>query len=535
MEHKYVECNRFNTEEMLRKFRLALSNCIKNKRKQYMVLPQGAGKTYNALDVAFDLVGSEHVLFLSPTIKNIEDYERKFNGKKFYSMSHLKVWTMLRNNNYTGISDYKLDWLVNDIKRNSIKVVIIDECHEITSSKVGYAIKSLVNELDVAVIGLSPYSIRLTCGLTSSERDYFRGVFEDTPAFMYDYDTCWRNGILGLPLIATAITENMDDVCKNLYDRVKGTFEGSNVKIHDIKRFIRDKASTGFNNYMLKGALEFTSSEKCIPSKNHFITSNEQLTFWLFSKGLPTDTEGYDNEYCSFNLDCENVQKQLAEFYNIDKSDIKIYKVHSKAPKELDIVSEYNNDTISKIKILASVDMLNKGIHPENLTATILCRHTESVELLLQMSLREARIFYKKRPVIIDLVDTSSYINCIQEVIVDKKVKRERESNEIYRQLQNQVGNIITDVVQVSQDIAFGLHDNTSKFINESVKLASLMSSKKRMNILLSYRQKMLYSRDASKYTDKKLFKQIADEFNEDESLIKVVISSFRTKGMLSA
>lgn len=522
----YVPCNKVKTDALIKSVRLAIDSALSTGGKKYIILPQGTGKTYNTLEVALEKYGASGVFFITPTLVNARDYERKFS--RFFSKEtpfnavHISaVWRGVAK--MTETEGKKVDsTLVDDYIRNleysGVKVIIVDECHEITSSNYGEAVKELIKSWNGSVLGLSPYSLRLTIGLDLKKRLWWNGIFDEQPIYSLDYDNAWSSGILAFPYVETAITKNKDDVCKQVRSKLKDTKGVPKRKIDD---FVRDKYNTAFSKYTISGALAKVSSNvSSFPDSEHFSTSDEQLEFWLFSKDLKNGDED-----SIFNYDCANTAEQLAEFYNISISDISVYKLHTFVKNSDEVIDNYNNDKTSKVKILASVNMANKGIHPENLSGTILCRHTESVELLLQMCLRDSHIYYTNQPVIIDVVDTAGYINCIQTPSGKKPERDNTKFNELEQMLRDGKFKLLTGIARDTLNVSHEFRENSDMFFNEAVKLAKVLSSSAKTLIINKYMLYSSFTQSAKPLSKEALYLKVARALNEDVSVVRAVMT----------
>ena len=133
---------------------------------------------------------------------------------------------------------------------------------------------------------------------------------------------------------------------------------------------------------------------------------------------------------------CQNIehlntmQPIVEEWFNKAGFNTHIYTVHSKmAGKDKEFFS-FKNDNTDCIRLLFSVDMLNEGIHLDNISGVILIRPTQSNIIYLQQLGRALNAgTSNNNPIIFDLVNNSSCSNtmCLRSSI-ERAIERRNKN-----------------------------------------------------------------------------------------------------------
>jgi len=156
------------------------------------------------------------------------------------------------------------------------------------------------------------------------------------------------------------------------------------------------------------------------------------------SKGIPRILKKYliDNNG-KFIVFCKN-KEHLNEMKNIVidwfeqtnlYNKIKIYTIYTGYENADEEFQAFKNNDSDSLKLLFSIEMLNEGIHVENITGVILLRPTISPIIYYQQIGRAIDAGNKNEPLIFDFVNNFDNIEA-KNFIKDLNDSREKEIHE---------------------------------------------------------------------------------------------------------
>lgn len=164
----------------------------------------------------------------------------------------------------------------------------------------------------------------------------------------------------------------------------------------------------------------------------------------LFTEHLTTPTArqlGRDKgKYIVFCDNIKDMKQKMEEaktwFYNID-SEPEIYAVsssYSSSPDNLkeseQVISSFEQSQSSHIKLLFSVNMLNEGLHVDDVTGVIMTRKTNSRNVYLQQLGRAISSNPDKpRPIVFDIANNYLTYNIYEELVNARKKQNETKTS----------------------------------------------------------------------------------------------------------
>jgi len=378
----------------------------------------GTGKTYNALQLAYDnrdkkityIVPSNGIIeYIKDTIDanpNL-DYERDFPNLEF------KTYTSLVN-------------LSNDeIKSLDTEILIIDEFHHIGAPVWGDRINRIINtHPDIKVFGMSAYTVRDRG--TAYERDMANPeteeLFSNKIVSRYDLYDAMMDGVLPIQIsyrsvhLFADLEENVS-LLEKLENKIDSLSETENKQYKDLLKDCKKRINTA------KGIRD-------VVRKN--IKEDAKIIYFC----PPGAEEGIN--------DIETIMEEVKGWYNdsLSEDDMVFYLTTSKMGEEGKLNREafYKDETldgksaVGKLRIMFAINQYNEGIHAPNVDGVIMGRSTssdivyfEQLGRALSVSSRDGEV---KSPVIIDLTNNYEFIKEIENNL--KCRIKQRRANKTY-------------------------------------------------------------------------------------------------------
>ena len=334
----------------------AITNAYKTRNKASVVIPTGCGKSFISLQLMIDNK-DKNILFMAPT-NAIKDQMYRYIAKYIIGEepTNERPAKMIAEEQFPNLKIILYPSLLrmkNEIMENlNPDIIIMDELHRTGADKWGEKIDDLIN--------MNPNA-----------------------------------KILGL----TATPDRMDD--KNIVDDLfSGNVDYELTLIDAIRKGIVQAPNYVKCDYSLRDSLESikTAIEQCSNpqtkkelqeryDKMRKIVEHAEGIPALFAKNMTRK----DGKYIVFCKDKQHMDELIEAskewFTNID-TDPEIYSVYSgegyseKVNKNTIKSFEYSKS--KHLKLLFSVDMLNEGLHVEDISGVIMLRPTDSRIIYLQ-------------------------------------------------------------------------------------------------------------------------------------------------------
>ena len=249
--------------------------------------------------------------------------------------------------------------------------IILDEFHRCGAEIWGQGVARLLKMYaSVPVLGLSATNIRYL----DNQRDMADELFNGNIASEMTLGEAIVQGILNPPTYITSIYSYQKD-----YEKLKSRARRAKSKA------VRDKA------------------EKIL-EKLHRALENAEGLDEIFSKHIKDKT----GKYLVFCTNMEHLEKMRANvgrwFKKIDAKP-HVYIAYADDPATDKAFADFKKDTSNHLKLLFCIDMLNEGVHVEDVSGVILFRPTVSPIVYKQQIGRALSASKEKDPVIFDIVN----------------------------------------------------------------------------------------------------------------------------------
>ena len=381
-----------------------VTDALKTGNRSAVVIPTGCGKSFISLQLMEDNK-EKNILFIAPTIaiknqmyKYIAKYvvgeepteertERQIAEEHF---PHLKIMlypTLLRMDNEI------LEKLKPDI-------IIMDELHRTGADKWGPKVNTLLDMYSEAkVLGLTATPDRM------DDKNVVDDLFEGNICYELTLVEAIKRGIVKPPKYVKCDYE--------LRDMLVGISE----KIKECD----DKETRERLEEKLDKMRKIVDQAEGIPE--------------LFAKNMTKK----DGKYIVFCKDKEHMKQMMEEakkwFVEID-SKPEMYYVYSGNDKNLvnqdgenklsneEQIKKFEESQSNHLKLLFSIDMLNEGLHVENISGVIMLRSTDSrIIYLQQLGRAMSSDKTREQTIVFDLVNNYLKNNLDREI--NDKSKRE--------------------------------------------------------------------------------------------------------------
>lgn len=344
----------------------------------------GSGKTY-LMGALAEQHNDEKKLVLEPTRPLLDSIKEKFDEFGIANTDFMTYQKLIR------ISD-------EDIAAMDYKLIFLDECHHSTTPKWGQKIDCLLStHSDSIIFGTSATTVR-NDGVNVVET-----IFEGNAIGELPLSTAIARKVLPCPKYITAIYR-LDDELDKLRKKVENA---TNTKA-EKKEFLK----------------------KIRTMQSHFEKSY----------GIPLILNKYikvkNGKYLVFCRDKEHLNAMrdvvIGWFKTAGIKDVHSYAVYSDYPDKEKDYKDFQDDKSDSLKILFSINMLNEGLHIDDISGLLMLRTTQSNLIYLQQlgRLLEADNL-DKYLLVFDFVNNFSSVNdgigLLKEI--NGAIEREKEDN----------------------------------------------------------------------------------------------------------
>ena len=372
----------------------AIKAGIKEKNSAGIVLPTGTGKTYLALKLIEDNLNKKQILYVSPS--PTVNVEIKKSITEIYSKEEAKqILSKIKFTTYNGL--YKrYSTQIEDMQEYNSDIIIFDEIHRSGAEKWKNAVNYLLeNNKNASVLGMTATPIRNDGHNMIEERcesaDYELKISEAV-----------ARGILKLPTYISARHIFAEDV-ESMQEKI--------LKVYDEKT--RKELQKKLDK--IKKQVENASGLKEIYNK--YLKSNGRYLI-----------------FCNPGDNIEELQEKAKKegiFDDINKKQKHLTVEANKKCKENDVaLRKFCEKRGDELRLLYSKNMLNEGIHNENITGEIMLRPTKSYIVFVQQIGRVLRRDNSNEVLVLDLVGNIKYFKEfrmeIQKIIERENLKGKR-------------------------------------------------------------------------------------------------------------
>ena len=328
--------------------------------KAAIVHPTGTGKSFVGFKFCEERA-DEKVCWLGPStyifetqVENLRSIFHGYAPENIFFLTYAKLMLL---------TDEELLEIQPDL-------IILDEFHRCGAEQWGIGVSRLLAKyFRVPVLGLSATSIRYL----DNQRDMAEELFNGNIASEISLGEAIVRGILRAPkYVLTAYS----------YQRDLERYEKRIKKVP--RQIVRDRAE--FYLEELRRALEMADGLDEI-----------------FARHMPNA----HGKYIVFCANADHMREMIALapewFAKVDYSP-KVYSAYSNDPETSKAFSEFKADQSDHLKLLYCIDMLNEGIHVDDINGVILLRPTVSPIIYKQQIGRTMSVSQKDDAVIFDVV-----------------------------------------------------------------------------------------------------------------------------------
>lgn len=328
--------------------------------KAAIVHPTGTGKSFIGFKLCEDNPNKK-ICWLSPSEyifkTQLENLSAVSDG---YQPNNIDFYTYARLMNLTD----------SEIAEIQPDYIVLDEFHRAGAEEWGKGVQKLLKYYDNRpILGLSATNVRYL----DNQRDMADELFGGNIASYMTLGEAIVRGILNAPKYVLSVYSCRKSL-KKYEERVrrqksKATRDAAEEYLEELRRSL-DKA---------EGIDE------------------------IFRKHI-TDKNGKYIVFCSdYGHLCEMTEKVPEWFGEIDENP-RIYKAYSEDPSTDEAFAAFKQDSSEHLKLLFCIDMLNEGVHVDDVNGVILLRPTVSPIIYKQQIGRALSASKKTNPVIFDIV-----------------------------------------------------------------------------------------------------------------------------------
>lgn len=249
--------------------------------------------------------------------------------------------------------------------------IVLDEFHRCGAEMWGKGVQNILNQYpDAQIIGLSATNIRYL----DNQRDMAEELFDGNVASEMTLGEAIVRGILNPPTYVISVYSYQKDL-----EKYKSRIKRAKNKA------ARDAAERYFDE--LRRALDKSDGLDAIFEKHMADKAGKYIVFCA-------NIEHMD----------EMVSRVPEWFGKIDRKP-HIYRAYSDNPETSQAFSDFKTDDSEHLKLLFCIDMLNEGVHVDDVSGVVLFRPTVSPIIYKQQIGRALSASKRKSPIIFDVVN----------------------------------------------------------------------------------------------------------------------------------
>ena len=353
----------------------AAERMLDEKGMAAVIHPTGSGKSMIAFKLA-ERHSESHFLWLSPS-EYIYQTQLENTGLAFPNIAYMSYSRLMKNENCieTLHPDY----------------IILDEFHRCGAAEWGRSVKKLLDACPEAKrLGLSATNIRYL----DNQRNMAVEIFEGNIASEMTLGEAIIRGILPEPKYVIA-----------MYSYKK--------ELEQLKKRIKNLSN--------KGLIE--ENQKLLEQLRRALEQADGLDD-VFAKHM-TKKNGKYILFCSSKEHMDEMKDQAGEWFHKVDQNPHIYTAFYNNAATSKEFAAFKADDSSHLKLLYCIDMLNEGIHVDDVDGVILLRPTVSPIIYMQQIGRALSAGSGETPVIFDLVnnfDSLYCVDCLQNEMQEARV-----------------------------------------------------------------------------------------------------------------
>ena len=303
--------------------------------------------------------------------------------------------------------------------------IILDEFHRCGAQVWGQGVQRLLQHYPaVPVLGLSATNIRYL----DNQRDMADELFDGNVASYITLGEALVRGILHTPTYIQTV-----------YSYQKSLEKLAGRVYHAKNRAIRDKAEILLES--LRRALEMADGLDEV-----------------FHKHMPEKAGKYI-VFCANKEHMDEMKEKAGEWFRLVDPQPHVYEAYSESPETERAFRDFKADDSEHPKLLYCIDMLNEGIHIDDVDGVILIRPTISPIVYKQQIGRALSASKRKQPVIFDIVNNFENLYSIGAIEDEMEEALRRYSHHEGEGLQLTEGFHIIDMVTDCRQLFQQLED----------------------------------------------------------------------------
>ena len=371
--------------------------------KAAVIHPTGTGKSF----IAFKLCEDEKdktVCWLSPSEyifkTQIENLKRSCGG---YEPKNIKFYT------YAKLMQMDTE----EIALISPDYIILDEFHRCGAEMWGRGVDSLLVRFPtVPVLGLSATAIRYL----DNQRNMADELFDGNIASEMTLGEAIVRGILKPPKYVQAVFSYQNEL--GIYEK----------KI----KYLKSKATRDV-------------AERYLEALRRALEKADGLDV-VFEKHI-TDRSGKYIVFCSNSEHMREMIEKTDEWFSFLDKEPHVYSVYSDDPETSREFAEFKCDCSDRMKLLFCIDMLNEGIHVDDVAGVILFRPTVSPTVYKQQIGRALAAGNNRIPLIFDIV------NNIENLYSIGAIEKEMHDAVIRYRMSDGEGDVVNETFTVIDEV----------------------------------------------------------------------------------
>ena len=352
---------------------------LSEKGKAAIIHPTGTGKSFIGFKLCEDFPASV-ICWMSPSeyifktqMENLKSSADGWEPQNVRFFTYAKLMLMSED----------------EMKEIQPDYIILDEFHRCGAEMWGAGVETLLSLFpNVPVLGLSATAVRYL----DNQRNMADELFDNNIASEMTLGEAIVRGILNEPKYVLSVFAYQND-----YNRIKSRVRRAK------NRAVRDQAERYLE--ALRRALEMADGLDII-----------------FDKHI-TERTGKYIVFCSNIEHLKEMQGKVHEWFDrIDKAP-HIYTAYSDDPTTDKAFAEFKSDSSDHLKLLFAIDMLNEGVHVDDVNGVILFRPTVS-PIIYKQQIGRALSASKsaKSPVIFDIVNNIENLYAIGTIQQEMQV-----------------------------------------------------------------------------------------------------------------
>ncbi len=361
------------------------SEMLSSIGKAAVVHPTGTGKSFIGFQLCLDNTSST-VCWLAPSeyiYKTQLENWQKAGGEP---LKNVRFYT------YAKLMLFSYEELLSICPQ----YIVIDEFHRCGAEMWGAGVQRLLDLFPTArILGLSATAIRYL----DNQRNMADELFDDNVASEMTLGEAIVRGILNPPTYVLSMYSYQKEL-KKYENRIKNA----------------------------KSKIVFDESEKYYELLRRTLQKADGLDV-VFQKHMKDKT----GKYIAFCANVEHMQEMIqkaSEWFSLVDRQAHIYCAYSDNPETSKQFNAFKRDDSEHLKLLFCIDMLNEGVHVDDVSGVILFRPTVSPIIYKQQIGRALSASKNKMPVIFDIVNNIENLYSIgtieEEVALAVSYYRER-------------------------------------------------------------------------------------------------------------